>query len=210
MAAIMPNTPGTGNNIPISSYVAGITESYPNVSRQRVVESSINSKETIDFLPTNIGVNQTISDKYLEFRINGIVDSFLDLSSIIMELHLKPIKSANGSPLRDEDLIGLVNRLSNTIFKSVTVFLNDKMAESNPFFNSSYIKLLKQLDKVQAERYGSCVFFYDDFNTAGVTDKYSEDLFKKKTASNIEYLLLNKIKGGRVFSAFPYYLIYLL
>ena len=57
MAAIMPNTPGTGNNIPISKYVAGITESYPNVNRQRTVESSINSKETIDFLPTNIGSN---------------------------------------------------------------------------------------------------------------------------------------------------------
>ena len=56
------------------------------------------------------------------------------------------------------------------------------MVESNPFFNSSsYVKLLKQLDKVQAERYGSCVFFHDDFNTTGVTDKYSEDIFEKNT-----------------------------
>ena len=93
MAAILPNTPGTGNNIPISTYVAGITESYPNVNRQRVVESSINSKETIDFLPVNMGGNPSLSDKYLEFRINGIVGSFLDLSSIFMELHLKPISS---------------------------------------------------------------------------------------------------------------------
>ena len=76
MAAIMPNIPGTGNNIRISNYVAGITESYPNVNRQRKVESSINSKETIDFLPTNIGVNQSISDEYLEYRINGTVGSF--------------------------------------------------------------------------------------------------------------------------------------
>ena len=114
----------------------------------------------------------------MEFRINGVVGSFVDLSSIIMELHLKPIKSADGSPLGDEDLFGLVNRLSNTIFKSLTVFLNDKMVKSNPFFNySSYIKLLKQLDKVQAERYGSCGFAYDGSNTAGVTEKYSEDVF---------------------------------
>ena len=120
MAAIMPNKPGTGNNIHISTYVAGITESYPNVNRQRVVESSINSKETIDFLLVNMGVNQTISDKYLEFRINGIVGSFLDLSSTIMELHFKPIKSADGSLLGDEDLVAFVNGLSNTIYKSVS------------------------------------------------------------------------------------------
>ena len=45
-------------------------------------------------------------------------------------------------------------------------------------------------------------FFYDDYNTTGVTDKHSEDIFEK-TASNIEYLLLNKIKGGRVYLCFP-------
>ena len=160
MAVIMPNIPGTGNNIPISNYVAGITESYPNVNRQRTVESSINSKETIDFLPTNIGVNQSISDKYLEYRINGTVGSFLDLSSIIMELQLKPQNAVDGSDLKDEDVITFVNGLSNTIFKSVTVFINDKMVESIPFFNySSYVKLLKQLDKTQVDRFGSCVFF---------------------------------------------------
>ena len=67
-----------------------------------------------------------------------------------MELHLKPIKSTDTTPLKDEDLIGLVSGLSNTIFKSVTVFLN---------LISSYVKLLKQLYKVQAERHSSCGFF---------------------------------------------------
>ena len=125
MAAIMPNTPRTGNNIPISNYVARITESYRNVNRQRTVESSINSKETIDFLPTNIGINQSISDKYLEFRINGTVGPFLDLSSIIMGLQLKPLNSVDGNNLKDEDLSTFVNELSNTIFKSVTAFINN-------------------------------------------------------------------------------------
>ena len=45
-------------------------------------------------------------------------------------------------------------------------------------------------------------FFHDDFNTTGVTDKYSEDIFKQ-TPSNIKYLLFDKIKGGRVFLCFP-------
>ena len=203
MAAIMPNTPGTGNNIPISNYIAGITESYPNVNKQRVVESSINSKETIDFLPTNMGVNQSISDKYLEFRMNGITGTFLDLSSIILELDLKPKKSEDGSNLQETDSIGLVNGLSNTLFKCVTVFLNDKMVESNPFFNySSYVKLLKKLDETQVKRYGGCGFFYDDHNESGVTEIYTAETFKNPK-TNIECRLLNKIKDGKVHLCFP-------
>ena len=77
-----------------------------------------------------------------------------------MELQLKPLNTVDGNNLKDEDLITSVNGLSNTIFKSGTVFINDKMVESNPFFNySSYVKLLKQLDKTQVDRYGSCVVF---------------------------------------------------
>ena len=37
MAGVFPNIPGTGDNIAVSSYTAGITESYPNVNRQRIV-----------------------------------------------------------------------------------------------------------------------------------------------------------------------------
>ena len=120
-----------------------------------------------------------------------------------MELQLKPMSSIDGSSLKEEDLISLVNGLSNTIFKSVTVFLNDKMVESNLFFNYSfYVKLLKQLDKTQTDRYGSCGFFYDDHNSAGVTDKYTADVFKK-SPSNVESRLLNKVKGGKISLCFP-------
>ena len=72
IAGMLPNTPGTGSNVPVSSYTAGISESYPNVNRQRIIESSINSKERVDFMPVNMGVNQVLADKYIEFRINGI------------------------------------------------------------------------------------------------------------------------------------------
>ena len=45
-------------------------------------------------------------------------------------------------------------------------------------------------------------FIYDDFNNDGVTMKYTDSTFKK-TPSNTEYLLLPKLKGGRVFLCFP-------
>ena len=82
------------------------------------------------------------------------------------------------------------------------------MVESNPFFNySSYVKLLKQLDTTQVDRYGSCVFVYDNHNTDGVTNKYTADTFKK-TPPNIETHLLNKVKGGKTSLCFPLLLDY--
>ena len=203
MAAIIPNTPGTGNNIPTSTYIASITESYPNVNRQRVVESSINSKETIDFLPVNMGLNAQLADKYLEYRINGVAGSFLDLSSIFMQLHIKLTDTATGAPLGDEVTTGLVNGLSNTLFKSVSVFLNEKLVEANAFFNySSYIKLLKKMNKQQISRYGPCGHLYDDCNTLGVTQTYTDPIFTTQT-SNIEHKLMSGIKANGVYLCFP-------
>ena len=87
---------------------------------------------------------------YLEFRINGIVGSFLDLSSIFMELHLKPVVAATCAALADDVVVAFLNALSNTIFKSVPIFINEKMVKVNPFFNySAYVKLLKKLDSSQ-------------------------------------------------------------
>ena len=134
MATVFPNVPGTGDNIPVSTYTAGISESYPNVNRQRIVESSINSKERIDYLPINMSVNQNLNDKYIEFRINGSVGTFIDLASLVLELNIKFSKRGGGS-IAEALNLGVVNGLSNTLFKSVSVFINDKMVESNPIFN---------------------------------------------------------------------------
>ena len=203
MAAIMPNIPGTGNNIPVSSYIAGISEAYPNVNRQRVVESSINSKEKVDFMPVNMGLNQSLTDKYLEFRINGVIGSFLDLSSTTIELFLN-LNQTGGVDLTAETMVGLVNGLSNTIFKSVTVFINEKMVESNPFFNyTSYVKLLKSMGSSEVTRYGGCGFLHDDYNNdpKGVTMTYTKNTFEK--GGTIENRLMGDIKTNGVHLCFP-------
>ena len=46
------------------------------------------------------------------------------------------------------------------------------------------------------DRYGSCGFFYDNYNTDGVTDRYTIYIFKAKPA-NLETHLLNKVKTGK-------------
>ena len=145
MAGVFPDVPGSGDNIPVSSYTAGISESYPNVNRQRVVETSINSRERIDYLPINMGINHHLSDKYLEFRINSSVGSFIDLSSLVLEMNVT-LTNNDGSAVAGDVNLGVVNGFSNTLFKSISVFINDKMIESNPLFNyTSYIKILKDI-----------------------------------------------------------------
>ena len=202
MAGSIPNIPGTGNNIPVSSYTAGISESYPNVNRQRVVESSINSKERIDFLPVNMGINTVLSDRYIEFRINGVVGSFVDLSSLLLELSVKPVNSTNGNNLAGDINVAIVNGLANTLFKSATVFINEKMIESNPIYNyTSYIKLLKSMNNNDVNSIGKCGFFYNDVNGDVVTKTYSKNIFQ--TAGNIEHTHMTHIKEHGIDMCFP-------
>ena len=119
-----------------------------------------------------------------------------------MELNFKPIVSATSAALGDDAIVSFVNGLSNTIFKSVTVFINEKMVEANSFFNySSYVKLLKKLDTLQVARYGPCGYFYDDYNIGGVTSNYVDDTFKK-VKMNVEYILMPRIKEG-TYPCFP-------
>ena len=200
MAGTIPNTPGTGNNIPVSSYTAGISESYPNVNRQRIVESSINSKEKVDFMPVNMGVNQVLADKYIEFRINGIVGSFIDLSSCLLELSLIPVNSTDNTELATDVNVAMVNGLANTLFKSVSVFINEKMVESNPIFNyTSYIKLLKSMDTNTVNTIGKCGYFYDDTN---VTETYNAATFTS-ASTGIEHGLMVNIKPHGIDICFP-------
>ena len=201
MAGVFPNVPGSGDNIPVSSYTVGITESYPNVNRQRIVESSINSKERLDVLPVNMGINHRLTDRYLEFRIPGTVGSFIDLASLLIEMKLE-IRNNDGSNLADDLNIGVVNGISNTLFKSISVFINDKMIESNPVFNyTSYLKMLMNVNSDNVNSFGKCVFFHDDANNGRVTQSYTAGTFT--TTTNLEHKLLQPLKREGIDVCFP-------
>ena len=201
MAGVFPNIPGTGDNIPVSNYTVGISESYPNVNRQRIVESSINSKERVDILPVNMGINHRLTDRYLEFRIPGTVGTFIDLASLLVEMKIE-LRNRNGEQIGDDVNIGVVNGISNSLFKSISVFINDKMIESNPVFNyTSYLKMLMNINYDNINTFGKCGFFHDDANGGEVTKTYNAATFT--TPSNLEHKLLTKIKQRGIDVCFP-------
>lgn len=201
MAGLIPNVPGTGNKIPVDSYMAGISESYPNTNRHRIVESSINSRECIDFMPSNMGLNQTLADRYMDFRIHGVTGSFIDMSSLVLEMSIKVTKG--GTQLQDGDNIMLVNGLGNTIFKSVTVFLNEKMVESNPIYGyTSFSKMLKSCKRSTMYNIGKCAFFYDDDDCIGnIKNVFLPTTFT--TAETLEGKMSQDIKLHGINICFP-------
>ena len=201
MAGVIPHIAGTGNKIPVSSYMAGISESYPNVNRKRLVETSINSKERVDFMPTNVGVNQVLNDRYIEFRVNGVMGSFIDLSSLVLQLNVT-FKGEDGNPVHADRHFGVVNGICNTLFKSVSVYMNEKVVESNPLYNyTSYIKLLKNMNPNIIDTLGKCGGFYDDSVGEGIADTYAAARYT--TAGNIELKMLPELRTTGVCVYFP-------
>ena len=183
--------------------MAGITESFPNVNRQRIVESSINSKETVDFMPVNIGINQVLDDKFLEFRIHGIVGSFIDLSSLAIEFSVQPVDGGTLNNLGDAVNVSVINGLANTLFKSASVYLNEKIVESNPIYHyTSYIKKMQTINDETLNRVGKCGGLFDDLNQSGVTKTYTAALYGED-ATTLEKKRSAIIKTHGVHVYFP-------
>ena len=193
MASILPNMPGTGSKIPINHYTAGITDSYPNVNRKRLVETSINSRERIDIMPINAGLNQTLTDKYIEFRLKSSEGVFLDMATLALEMKITFNKTGGFQTVTEkDDLLGVVNGISNTIFKSVNVFLNDKLVESTPLYNYiSYIKLLRTTPLSTLNSLGECGGLKDDYYYltplgGGIVDTYTDKNLHKKDVAQLQ------------------------
>ena len=196
MVSIFPNVPGTGSKIPVSSYAAGITELFPNINRTRIIETSVNSRETIDYMSSNSSLNQRISDKYIEFRINGSPGKFLDLSTLTLEM--KITFSKGNAKVPDDLNMGVINGLSNTLFKSVNVFLNGRLVESNPMFHyTSYIKMLKEVKVTDLNSLGTCAYLFDDFSSE-VTNEYTAATFTNQNKIEKKNMPILKAKGVEI------------
>ena len=177
MASSLPNIPGTGSRIAVSKYAAGITEFFPNVNKKRIVETAINSRERIDIMPT--GLSSLSNDKHIEFRIKGSEGVLLDMSSLSIELQVTFEK--DGGFKDDDEPFTIVNGFSNTLFKSVNVFLNEKIVESNPMYNyTSYIKMLQTFPISTLTSLGACGHLKDDHSSHlnGIPDQYTSAQIK--------------------------------
>lgn len=165
-----------GNELPTARYAAGVVDAFPRVNRLRLVESSIASRETEFILPVNITSGGNITDRYLEYRIHGIEGSFLDLSSIAIELH-GGVKLNDGNPLPEDKDVSFANFLSNTLFKACQVYVGERLIEANPHYNYwSYIKNLTSARSTTLHTLGKTGY---NVSKEVVCDVIADDYFTK-------------------------------
>ena len=108
------------HKLPTPSYVSAISDQFPRTSKERLVESSIESKAQINYLPHNATSNGAIQDSYLEFRIPGEPMQFLDLTQLVLDLKIKLVNH-DGTPLGDKNAV-TCNGLLYTLFRNLTIF----------------------------------------------------------------------------------------
>ena len=175
-----PYTPGTGVSAPVHRYAAAISSQFPKINRIRDIESAISSRHRLDCLPVNQS-NQALKDSYLEFRVNGIQGQFLDIASLALELDLSLTKTDGATPLGDDDYAILAEGAAMaTLFKNITVFLNEKMVESNSTFAVwGLIKAFTSLRPDQLETIGRNGGLYNKSDTPST---FTEETFKTANA----------------------------
>ncbi|XP_042855398.1 uncharacterized protein LOC122242213 [Penaeus japonicus] len=169
---------GGGVQSPFNDYLASITESFPRVSRKRVIESSISSRRKLDVLPVNLEGDNGVRDSYIEFRIPGVDGQLLDLSTLSIDMKIT-LSKEDGTTLTDVDHVVLTNGLSNTFFKSCTCYLNEQMVESNALYNyHSFIKMVTTISPDRIATLGRSLYYFKDYNgSKGIIDTYTDEYF---------------------------------
>ena len=180
MASSLPITPAGGTTIPFNKYVAGITESFPINSKNRVIESSISSTHEVKYNPVNISSTNGINDRYLEYRIDGTSGTLINLNNLKLKLSIRfnRINAAEAAPAH----IDLLNNFVNTIFKQITISFNGKTVESKMHYGVlSYIRTLKETDVQTINVCGGAGSLRDDAND--LTHEYVAATFAEGTAA---------------------------
>ena len=150
-----------------------------------MIETGINRRWSEDILPANSSLNQQVRDNFLEFNISGSDTTFIDLSTISLELKISIVNNIDD----DFDLSAhnalFVDGLFHRLFKSHTVYLNGTQVEGNQYFGIyNNIKMLCETDVLKFDNFSDLMFYYDHENNF---EKYN-------TAASFNAAIMTKSK----------------
>lgn len=197
-----PTTPSTGDQVPVSRFIASIADGYPRVDRNRLIESSIAGREKVEVLPINLNSYGLINGGFLEFRIPGIPNRFIDTSKINLELKLT-VRKGDETDMGDLDNVDLPLSVINSIFRSCQVYIGEKLVESNPYFNySAAMKLLKTFKYTSINTLGQLANINNSYESESET--YVTASFPGSSTSTVKRINEFKTVGYR--GIFPLFL----
>ena len=88
MASMLSSSSSSASSqkVPVPQYAAGISHQFPRPNKIRMLEASIASHQVLDVLPTNLGYNMKLTDRYIEFIIPGSQGAFIDVSKLVLSI----------------------------------------------------------------------------------------------------------------------------
>ena len=195
MAYAAPRISGNvGVKLPVGNFNPSVIESFPRPNRDRNVESSVIDRFTLKIPPTNATLTNSLNDRYLVFEYNGTKGVFLDLSSIGIEFFIKFL-GPNGAAVDAATNFVPVNHLLNTLFRSVSIFINDRLIESCPYFGyQSFIKSIVTMKSSSIKSRGRLAFLHMDHKGSGIINTYGDDYFKNLNTA--EKTWVNRCRTG--------------
>ena len=135
-------------NIPIVKNISKIiSNNYPRVNKQHLIESSIHK----NFIDSYYPINNYESDNFLQFRIPASVGIYSDLSQIYLQFTLKILvqkKQAENTwteptNTTSGDWFDICNASGYSLFKHLSISLNGTQVTNDTLHSyTSYIKLL--------------------------------------------------------------------
>lgn len=176
-------------DLPIQSdaLMLSVSGGIPRTSDRTMIECGLKEKNVLDYAAFNSQTDGSIQDRFCEFIVPRS-PSLIDLNDICLGIKGKITKS-DGSVLTDVDNVILSNNFLHSCLKSLSLYLNGVLVESQTnYAHNAMIKQLTKFKELDLERKGRCIGLFDpqNFNTTTFTDGFfgglSEDMKHNMTS----------------------------
>lgn len=152
----------SGLQAPVEKYDLSVLDLFPRTGKQYMIESSIDSRYSRDYISTNGNMyDSKITENFIEWLIPGANNEFIDFASFAAEIKIR-ILNEDGSALDAAANVSVVDGLFHRLFQSHAIFLNGIQTESSIYFGLfNNIKNYLNMDKDMLGGIGANMMYKD-------------------------------------------------
>ena len=183
----------------LKNYNNVITDKFPKLNNQYLIESSIDLTYKDIYYP----INEFKKDSYIEFRVPKTTAVYTDFSGIYLKFHLKVFKQksetgrwSENKKLETGDWLDLVQNSAYSIIKLLTLDVNNVQIQNiDNYALNAYIKVITNFPSDQYSKLAKLIHLeeYGKIQETYKTDAYFTDL---KAENPISKRLINLREKG--------------